>query len=95
MLHGPLALVGPGFPALALDPGDEGSESVRAAAKAFSGLGADLRYAGTDSGAGQSLPLPLDLPAALLPLALQNGVPDVPVQKHHGRIGCHGDPQPF
>ncbi|KRE24580.1 iron dicitrate transport regulator FecR [Bosea sp. Root483D1] len=69
VLHGPLALVGPGFPALALDPGDEGSESVRAAAKAFTGLGADLRYAGGDSGAGEGLPLPPDLHAALLPLA--------------------------
>lgn len=69
VLHGPLALVGPGFPALALDPGDEGSESVRAAATAFAGLGADLRYAGSDADPGESLPLPPDLPAALLPLA--------------------------
>lgn len=70
VLHGPLALVGPGFPALALDPGDEGSESVRAAASAFTGLGADLRYAGSSSaGIGEALPLPPDLSAALLPLA--------------------------
>ncbi|WP_186418481.1 SIS domain-containing protein [Bosea sp. CS1GBMeth4] len=69
VLHGPLALVGPGFPALALDPGDEGSESVAAAAAAFLGLGADLRYAGSRAGAGQGLPLPPGLPAALQPLA--------------------------
>ena len=69
VLHGPLALVGPGFPALALDPGDEGSESVCTAAMAFTGLGADLRYAGGSPGARESLPLPPDLPAALLPLA--------------------------
>lgn len=29
VLHGPLALVGPGFPALVLDPADEGSERDR------------------------------------------------------------------
>jgi len=70
VLHGPLALVGPGFPALALDPGDEGSESVCAAAKAFTSLGADLRYAGGGgAGLGKNLPLPPGLPAALLPLA--------------------------
>ena len=69
VLHGPLALVGPGFPALALDPGDEGSESVCAAAAAFTGLGADLRYAGSHADLGEALPLPLGLPAALLPLA--------------------------
>lgn len=67
VLHGPLALVEPGFPALALDPGDEGGESVRAAAAAFTGLGADLRYVG--AGRGDSLPLPSGLPGALLPLA--------------------------
>jgi len=69
VLHGPLALVGQGFPALALDPGDEGSESVSAAASSFMGLGADLRYAGYGAGTGESLPLPPGLPAALLPLA--------------------------
>lgn len=69
VLHGPLALVGPGFPTLALDPGDEGSESVCTAATAFTGLGADLRYAGSGAGARENLPLPPDLPAALLPLA--------------------------
>lgn len=69
VLHGPLALVGPGFPALALDPGDEGSESVCAAATVFTSLGADLRYAGGGDSTGKTLPLPPDLPAALLPLA--------------------------
>ncbi|AZO80108.1 MULTISPECIES: SIS domain-containing protein [unclassified Bosea (in: a-proteobacteria)] len=69
VLHGPLALVEPGFPALALDPGDEGSESVCDAATAFTGLGADLRYAGRRANPEESLPLPPDLPAALLPLA--------------------------
>jgi len=68
--HGPLALVEPGFPALALDPGDEGSASVAAAASALAQLGADLRYAGaSEEGDGQSLPLPPALPAPLLPLA--------------------------
>lgn len=69
VLHGPLALVGPDFPALALDPGDEGSESVSAAAAGFTRLGADLRYAGGVPGMWESLSLPPDLPAALLPLA--------------------------
>ena len=42
---------------------------MSAAATAFAGLGADLRYAGGSPGVGESLPLPPDLPAALLPLA--------------------------
>lgn len=68
--HGPLALVGPGFPALALDPGDEGSTSVADAASALAQFGADLCYAGArEGGHGTSLPLPPALPAPLLPLA--------------------------
>ena len=42
---------------------------MRAAAIAFTGLGADLRYVGSGAGIGEALPLPPDLPAALLPLA--------------------------
>lgn len=70
VLHGPLALVGPRFPALVLDPGDEGSESARAAAATLARFGADLRYAGAGADARwKSLALPPGLPAPLVPLA--------------------------
>jgi len=70
VLHGPLALVGPRFPALVLDPGDEGGESVRETAATLKRFGADLRYAGCEGAPGwKLLPLPPDLPAPLVPLA--------------------------
>lgn len=69
VLHGPLALVGPGFPAIVLDPGDEGGESVRTVAQRMAELGANVAYAGGDAATGTVLPLPAGLPAALVPLA--------------------------
>ena len=68
VLHGPLALVGPGFPALILDPMDEGTDSTREAAATLSRLGADICYAGTSDVACTHLPMPDDVPAPLVPL---------------------------
>lgn len=68
VLHGPLALVGPGFPALVLDPSDEGSESTRSVAAAFAGLGAAVAYAGDGATTAVTLPMPPGVPAALTPL---------------------------
>lgn len=68
VLHGPLALVGPGFPALVLDPADEGSESTLSVARNFAGLGAEVAYAGSDVAPGIALPVPPESPAALMPL---------------------------
>lgn len=68
VLHGPLALVGPGFPALVLDPSDEGSESTRSVAAAFAGLGAPVAYAGDGATTAVTLPMPPCVPAALTPL---------------------------
>lgn len=68
VLHGPLALVGPGFPAVILDPADEGSDSTRAVAETLAGLGADILYAGASDAAYTRLPIPEDVPAPLVPL---------------------------
>jgi len=68
VLHGPLALVGPGFPALVLDPADEGSDSTLSVARSFMALGADVAYAGAEAATGIALPVPLETPAVLMPL---------------------------
>ncbi|RYE30490.1 MAG: SIS domain-containing protein [Hyphomicrobiales bacterium] len=68
VLHGPLALVGPGFPALVLDPADEGSESTLSVARNFVGLGAEVAYAGTGAAPGIVLPVPAESPPVLMPL---------------------------
>jgi len=69
VLHGPLALVGPGFPAFVLDPGDEGGESARAVADTFSQLGAHVAFVGAGSAGGAGLAMPVDIPLPLVPLA--------------------------
>ena len=68
VLHGPLALVGPGFPALVLDPADEGSESTLSVARNFAALGAEVAYAGADAAPGIALPVPAEAPPVLMPL---------------------------
>lgn len=68
VLHGPLALVGPGFPALVLDPADEGSESTLSVARNFAALGAEVAYAGSDAAPGIALPVPAEAPPVLMPL---------------------------
>jgi glucosamine--fructose-6-phosphate aminotransferase (isomerizing) len=68
VLHGPLALVGPGFPALVLDPADEGSDSTLSVARSLAALGAEIAYAGSEGGPGLALPVPPEPPAVLMPL---------------------------
>lgn len=69
VLHGPLALVGPGFPVLVLDPGDEGGASVLETAGRLAEVGATVLYAGRDPAPGwTALPLPQGRPVSLLPL---------------------------
>jgi glucosamine--fructose-6-phosphate aminotransferase (isomerizing) len=69
VLHGPLALVGPGFPAFVLDPGDEGGASARAVAETFSRLGARVAFAGAGLAGGTGLAMPAEIPLPLVPLA--------------------------
>jgi glucosamine--fructose-6-phosphate aminotransferase (isomerizing) len=68
VLHGPLALVGPGFPAIVLDPADEGRDSTLSVAAALARFGAEIAYAGHGSNVGTVLPMPPDASAALAPL---------------------------
>ncbi|MDR6874050.1 glucosamine--fructose-6-phosphate aminotransferase (isomerizing) [Bosea sp. BE125] len=68
VLHGPLALVGPGFPAIVLDPADEGRDSTLSVASALARFGAEIAYAGHGSNIGAALPMPPDVSAALAPL---------------------------
>lgn len=68
VLHGPLALVGPGFPAPVLDPADEGSDSTLSAARMIAGLGADVAYAGPEADGTLALPVPSEAPSVLVPL---------------------------
>jgi glucosamine--fructose-6-phosphate aminotransferase (isomerizing) len=69
VLHGPLALVGPGFPAFVLDPGDEGGASARAVAETFSRLGARVAFAGAGLAGDTGLAMPAEIPLPLVPLA--------------------------
>jgi glucosamine--fructose-6-phosphate aminotransferase (isomerizing) len=68
VLHGPLALVGPGFPAIVLDPADEGRDSTLSVAAALARFGAEIAYAGQGPDVSATLPMPPDVPAALAPL---------------------------
>ena len=62
--HGPMALVGPGFPVLAFAQADETLEGVEAAARACVAQGAPVFLAGGRSAAGvESLPAPPAHPA--------------------------------
>ncbi|MEV5034427.1 SIS domain-containing protein [Sphingobium sp. LMC3-1-1.1] len=59
--HGPMTLVGEGFPVLILGQPDETRESVAALAREFAGRGAMVFHAGLDIAEGVSLPvLPAD-----------------------------------
>lgn len=69
VLHGPFALVGPGFPAFVLDPGDEGGESSRSVAERFAQLGASIAFAGAGLPGSHGLEMPANVPVPLVPLA--------------------------
>ncbi len=64
-LHGPVALLEPGFPVLVLAPEDVALEGVRAVAEGLVQKGAALLWAGAEPGPGE----PLAVPAAPHPYA--------------------------
>ncbi len=57
-LHGPVALLEPGFPVLVLAPEDAALEVVREVARGLSEKGAALLWAGAEPGPGEGLPVP-------------------------------------
>lgn len=69
--HGPMALVGPGFPVLALGGSDAAADSIHAAAREFRDMGAPVLLADPDS-ALADLPMMRAHPALEPLLALQS-----------------------
>jgi len=67
VLHGPVALVGPGFPVLALGQDDHTAGATRDVVAQLVGLGADVRSVHAVAGA-RSLPVVAGVPAVLAPL---------------------------
>lgn len=72
--HGPMALVGPGFPVLALGGSDAAAESVRAVAREFRGRGAQVLVA-DPAAAERDLPMRGGHPALEPLFALQSFYP--------------------
>jgi len=69
-LHGPVALVEPGFPVLVLAPEDAALESVRAVATDLREKGAVLLWAGAENGPGETLAVPRSPHPYATPLVL-------------------------
>jgi len=67
--HGPMALVGPGFPALIFSQADETSTGVETLAQQFIAAGADVTLAGLKAQHACNLPT-LDTDAALQPVLM-------------------------
>lgn len=67
--HGPMALVGPGFPVLMLAPDDEARQSFRPLVEDFIGRGAKVILAGDAVPGALTLPSQAGLHPALAPLA--------------------------
>lgn len=67
VIHGPLALVGPGFPVLALGQEDSAAEGTRSVVRRMVELGADVRSVLEVPGA-ERLPSVQGLPSAIAPL---------------------------
>ena len=67
--HGPMALIGPGFPVLMLAPSDEGHEAFDELAEDIIQLGAPVIMIGSERPAGLTLPLLPGLHPALAPIA--------------------------
>src|SRR3546814_14178157 len=67
--HGPMALVGKGFPVLLLAQDDATRDSVAALAHDFAARGATLLHAGLGDAAGLALPV-LDAAPAIQPLLM-------------------------
>ena len=66
--HGPMTLVGPGFPVVFFVPGDDTEESTLAVARKFRARGARVWTIGADAQSQENLPLPAVLDAACTPL---------------------------
>jgi glucosamine--fructose-6-phosphate aminotransferase (isomerizing) len=67
--HGPMALVGPGFPVIALAQDDASQAHTREVAARMAALGAGVRLAGAPLPGVADLPMPPGLPAESAPLA--------------------------
>lgn len=67
--HGPMALVGPGFPVLMLAPADEGQEAFGELAADFISRGASVLMAGGEQAGALTLPSLPGLNPAVAPLA--------------------------
>ncbi len=68
--HGPMALVGPGFPVLMLAPGDEGQQAFAALAGEFVQRGAAVMMTGAGAPGALALPAVPDLDPVVAPLAI-------------------------
>lgn len=71
VMHGPLALVGPGFPVLALVARDESQDSIKAVADTLAGKGASVFATAAQAGRASTLPFaatghPLTDPLSLI-----------------------------
>ncbi len=69
VIHGPLALVGPGFPVLALSQHDQTREPTAQAAARMAGLGADVLSTDPGVPGATALPVVAGLPPELEPMA--------------------------
>ncbi len=67
VIHGPLALIGPGFPVLALGQEDNSAEGTRSVVRRMVELGADVHSVLEVPGA-RPLPVVADVPAVIAPL---------------------------
>ena len=72
--HGPIAIVGEGFPVLVLTPNDAARASVQALATDLVNRGADVLAAGVEVPGATNLPALPDLHAAIAPAALVTSV---------------------
>ena len=69
VVHGPIALIGPDFPALALTQADPAAGQTRAVVERMLGMGAQVWLAGDAVPGATVLAMPPDLPAETVPLA--------------------------
>lgn len=68
--HGPMAIVGTGFPVLMLAPNDEGRDAFAPLAREFADRGARVMMAGDAPEGALALPVIADLHPALAPIAV-------------------------
>ncbi|MBU6267559.1 MAG: SIS domain-containing protein [Sphingomonadales bacterium] len=70
--HGPMALVGPGFPVIIIAQPDETHDGLAELARDFAARGAQVLTVGLDAVAGVALPLPPAAPELFPALAIQS-----------------------